>query len=69
MYTVRIIDQVGEPTDAEYETVDQAFGAVYLDELPLTETSVPTTMNRFAIYKDGICFHHSGAMAEIGDPL
>ena len=68
MYTVRIFDTAGNQ-DSEHATEAEAFAAVYEDELPLTGTSVPTTMSPFALYKDGICFHYSGEMAVVGDPL
>jgi len=68
MYTVRIFDTAGNQ-DTSHETDVQAFAAVYVDELPLPATAVPKTTSPFAIYRDGVCFHHSGEMAVVGDPL
>ena len=69
MYTVRIFDTAGNQ-DTAHETEAQAFGSVYVDELPLPAIAVPKTTSPFALYRDGVCFHHSGAVAvNIDDPL
>lgn len=73
MYTVRIFDAV-EHTDTEYATEDLAFGAIYLDSLPLPAETPSETKEPFyygyAIYNyDGVCVHRIGDRADIGDPL
>ena len=73
MYTVRIFDTEDGHTDTEYATEELAFGAVYVDELPLPLETEPTFKDimpsGFAIYKEGVCFHVIGHRADIGDPL
>lgn len=72
MYTVRIFEETGH-TDTEYATADLAFGAIYVDPLPLPQDTIPETKGSFehgwAIYKDGVCFHEIGQQVEVGDVL
>ena len=68
MYTVRIFETAGN-TDTEHFTAEDAFGAVYSDSLPLPEQATTKTAWPFAIYENGVCFHVSGDLANIGDPL
>jgi len=70
MYTVRIFDAESH-TDTEYATAEEAFGAVYVDALPLPEQAVNTEPMPYglAIFHEGVCFHAIGDRVEIGDPL
>ena len=71
MYTVRIIDRAGAPTDAEYATVTEAFAAVYGEPSPLSEESVPIVTDPFAIFnEEGVCFHViGGSLEQLGTVL
>ena len=64
MYTVRIFDE-DTHTDTSYATVAEAFTAVYGEPSPLTEESVPTVTEPFAIFNDGVCFHVIGGEIEL----
>ena len=65
MYTVRIFDE-DTHTDTSYATVAEAFTAVYGEPSPLTEESVPTVTEPFAIFNDaGVCFHVIGESLDL----
>ena len=64
MYTVRIFDE-DTHTDTSYATDAEAFAAVYGKPVPLTEESVPTVTDPFAIFNDGVCFHVIGKPLEL----
>lgn len=74
MYTVRIFDTEDGHTDTEYATEELAFGAVYVDPLPLPLDTAAVLKGimplGFAIYnEEGVCFHVIGNRTEVGNPL
>ena len=68
MYTLRIFELEGHQ-DTSYATVDEAFGAVYVEPVPdPTSLKIPLSQG-FAIYEDGVCMHFNREGMNVGDPL